>query len=50
MAIIGGAILTVVMGAVSDEFGIHRAMLVPIICFGVVRLFAAYSSKLDTAI
>src|SRR5579863_6498931 len=38
MAIIGGATLTVLMGAISDTWGIHRAMLVPIICFAVVRL------------
>jgi FHS family L-fucose permease-like MFS transporter len=50
MAIIGGATLTVLMGAVSDTWGIHRAMLVPIICFAVVRLFAGYTGKLHTAV
>jgi MFS transporter, FHS family, L-fucose permease len=50
MAIIGGATLTVLMGAISDTWGIHRAMLVPIICFAVVRLFAGYTGKLHTAV
>ncbi|MGP8034039.1 MAG: L-fucose:H+ symporter permease [Steroidobacteraceae bacterium] len=50
MAIIGGATLTVVMGAISDAFGIHRAMIVPIVCFAVVRLFAGYTRKLTTAV
>jgi FHS family L-fucose permease-like MFS transporter len=40
MAIIGGAVLTAAMGAVSDAAGIARAMLVPLGCFVVVFLFA----------
>lgn len=40
MSIIGGAVLTAVMGAVSDAAGIHRAMLVPMLCFAVVVIFA----------
>ena len=41
MAIIGGAVLTAVMGFVSDASGaIRLAMLVPAICFVVVTLFA----------
>jgi FHS family L-fucose permease-like MFS transporter len=40
MAIIGGAILTAVMGAVSDLAGIHLAMAVPILSFAVVLAFA----------
>jgi len=43
MAIIGGAILTAAMGAVSDAAGIHRAMSVPIVSFGVVLTFALLS-------
>lgn len=50
MAIIGGATLTIVMGAISDALGIHRAMIVPIVCFAVVRLFAGYTRKLTTAV
>jgi FHS family L-fucose permease-like MFS transporter len=40
MAIIGGALLTAVMGAVSDLAGIHRAMAVPLLSFAVVLAFA----------
>ena len=41
MAIIGGAVLTAVMGFVSDRTGaIALAMLVPAACFVVVTLFA----------
>jgi FHS family L-fucose permease-like MFS transporter len=41
MSIIGGAILTAAMGAVSDAGGIHLAMSVPLLCFAVVLIFAA---------
>src|SRR3984957_4830975 len=40
MSIIGGAVLTAVMGGVSDAAGIHHAMLVPILSFAVVVIFA----------
>jgi MFS transporter, FHS family, L-fucose permease len=40
MAIIGGAVLTPVMGAVSSAFSIHTAMIVPLMCFAVVAWFA----------
>jgi FHS family L-fucose permease-like MFS transporter len=40
MAIIGGAVLTAVMGATSDVLGISDAMLVPAACFAMILLFA----------
>lgn len=40
MAIVGGAILTPVMGAISGLAGIQWAMSVPLVCFGVVLAFA----------
>ncbi|TAM94171.1 MAG: L-fucose:H+ symporter permease [Rhodanobacteraceae bacterium] len=40
MAIVGGAVLTALTGAVSDAVGIARAMLVPLGCFVAVFLFA----------
>ncbi len=41
MAIIGGAVLTMAMGLLSDVAGtIHMAMLVPALCFVVVALYA----------
>ncbi|MBM7127874.1 L-fucose:H+ symporter permease [Dyella flava] len=40
MTIIGGAVLTALMGAVSDHSSIATAMSVPVGCFTVVLLFA----------
>lgn len=40
MAIIGGAVLTGLIGWVSDRAGISAAMLVPAACFAVVLTFA----------
>lgn len=40
MSIIGGAVLTAVMGAVSDASAIRFAMLVPAVCFLVIGWFA----------
>jgi FHS family L-fucose permease-like MFS transporter len=47
MSIIGGAILTAAMGAVSDVGGIHLAMSVPLLCFAVVLIFAARSRPVN---
>ena len=40
MAIIGGAVITAVMGLVSDISSINVAMSVPLVCFAVIALFA----------
>lgn len=40
MAIIGGALLTALMGGVSDLAGIHWAIAVPALCFAVILAFA----------
>lgn len=45
MAIIGGAVLTALMGAVSDAFGIHRSILVPALCFAVILGYALRAGK-----
>jgi MFS transporter, FHS family, L-fucose permease len=47
MAIIGGAVLTAIMGYVSDLHGIKIAQIVPVICFGVVALYAFRGSKVS---
>jgi FHS family L-fucose permease-like MFS transporter len=49
MAIIGGAILTALMGAVSDQAGIHWAMAVPALCFAVILWFALASRSRSVA-
>ena len=43
MAIIGGAILTALMGLVSDASSINIAVVVPLACFVVVALFSRAS-------
>ena len=40
MSIIGGAVLTAIMGAVSDAGGIQLAISVPLVCFVIVFIFA----------
>jgi FHS family L-fucose permease-like MFS transporter len=47
MAIIGGAVITPIMGYVSRESFINRAYLVPAVCFAVVFFFA-WRSRRDT--
>ena len=46
MAIIGGAVLTALMGLVSDLTSIHIAVIVPLVCFLVIALYARAESKL----
>src|SRR5215510_1556001 len=33
MAIVGGAIIPVLQGAIADQIGIHHAFLLPVICY-----------------
>jgi MFS transporter, FHS family, L-fucose permease len=41
MAVIGGALLPPLMGLVAEASGgLHAAMLLPLLCFGVVAIFA----------
>lgn len=41
MAIVGGALLPVTVGAVADAVGLATAYLVPMACYGIIALFAA---------
>jgi FHS family L-fucose permease-like MFS transporter len=45
MSIIGGAVLTAAMGLVSDLYGIHSSMVVPLVCFAVILGFAVRSRR-----
>lgn len=47
MSIIGGAVLTAVMGAVSDASAINYAILVPTVCFVVIGGFAWSAGRRD---
>lgn len=49
MAIIGGAVLTAVMGLLSDLTSIHVAVAVPLVCFVVIALFARARDKAELA-
>lgn len=46
MSIIGGAVLTAAMGAVSDASAINYAILVPTVCFVVIGWFARSAGQL----
>lgn len=45
MAIIGGAVLTAAMGAMSDAFGIAQAMWVPTVAYLAVLFFAVVGTR-----
>jgi FHS family L-fucose permease-like MFS transporter len=38
MAILGGAIVPVIQGAVADSIGVHQSFIVPVFCY----LYIAY--------
>jgi FHS family L-fucose permease-like MFS transporter len=40
MAILGGALLTKLMGILADSKGLQAAYLVPVVCFAGVGLYA----------
>jgi FHS family L-fucose permease-like MFS transporter len=45
LSMIGGAVLTPAMGAISGLTGIQGAMIVPLISFGVVLAFALHVAR-----
>lgn len=45
MAILGGAVITPLQGLISDLAGINISFVVPVFCFIVVLVFAAYSDR-----
>ncbi len=45
MAIIGGAVLTLVMGSVSDLAGIANSLIVPLLCFVFIAFYALRGYK-----
>ena len=49
MAIMGGAILPKLMGAVADEYDISRGFIVPLVCFGIVAIYGLSWSWLSKA-
>lgn len=45
MAIVGGAILPVIQGALADRMGIHHAFILPAICYLYIIYYALRGSK-----
>lgn len=50
MAIVGGAVIPLAMGRLSDRFTMQTAYLVPAACFVIVLLFALYNLKNKQAV
>ena len=48
MAIVGGAILPVVQGAIADQVGLHHAFVVPVLCYLYIIYYALSGSKPDS--
>jgi MFS transporter, FHS family, L-fucose permease len=44
-AIVGGAILPLIQGAIADHIGIHHAFFVPVICYLYILYYALSGSK-----
>ncbi len=49
MAIMGGAILPKLMGAVADQYDMSRGFIVPMVCFVFVALYGFYWPRLRKA-
>jgi MFS transporter, FHS family, L-fucose permease len=45
MAIVGGAILPVLQGAIADRVGLHHAFVLPVICYLYILSYALSGSK-----
>ncbi len=47
MAIVGGALMPMVMGKIADEMSMRFGFAVPLVCFVCVALYAAFWQKLE---
>jgi FHS family L-fucose permease-like MFS transporter len=45
MAIVGGAILPVLQGALADRIGIHHAFIIPAVCYLYILFYALRGSR-----
>jgi MFS transporter, FHS family, L-fucose permease len=45
MAIVGGAIIPVVQGAIADRIGVHHAFLLPVVCYLYIAYYALRGSR-----
>jgi FHS family L-fucose permease-like MFS transporter len=49
MAIVGGALLPKLMGAVADHYDMSRGFIVPLLCFVLIALYGYAWPKLSRA-
>lgn len=45
MAIVGGAVLPVIQGAIADRVGLHHAFILPVICYLYILFYGLSGSK-----
>jgi MFS transporter, FHS family, L-fucose permease len=45
MAIVGGAVLPVIQGAIADRVGLHHAFVLPVICYLYILFYGLSGSK-----
>jgi FHS family L-fucose permease-like MFS transporter len=45
MAIVGGAIIPLLQGALADRIGIHHAFILPVVCYLYIAYFAFMGSR-----
>jgi len=45
MAIVGGAIIPLIQGAIADHIGLHHAFFIPVICYLYILFYALNGSK-----
>jgi FHS family L-fucose permease-like MFS transporter len=45
MAIVGGAVLPLIQGALADRFGLHHAFVLPVICYMYICFYALSGSR-----
>jgi FHS family L-fucose permease-like MFS transporter len=45
MAIVGGAILPLIQGAIADQIGVHSAFFIPVLCYLYILHYALRGSK-----
>jgi len=45
MAIVGGAIVPLIQGAIADHIGLHHAFFIPVICYLYILFYALSGSK-----
>jgi FHS family L-fucose permease-like MFS transporter len=45
MAIVGGAIIPVIQGAIADKIGIHHCFILPLLCYLFVMYYGFIGSR-----